>query len=380
MILTRFIPIRENILTKSESIITYASLEVFEKDIISGQAMDHKQSYYLEPAKAILFMKNYLLTISLLIATSASLAQYHLSSLEPGSRLQYGIGGKLCVEVQKHGIHIRLGATAGIATPFLDKILYPTANLEWQFYEGGLGTWSGSGENKSKLTSDITASLQCTVGAWYQPDKLDGYKLSQRNEPLYYFTDLVQPSLQNPYMLSATVGTNLVFSFDNDKSRFQQVGFIGLHVEHFQFCYYNDGGGLQNLGIGDGEDRYYTGGGLLSLTLPNNLAVNTFTVSYHKYSGYTPKAFDLSSSINLSYVNYTNSDQQYYNKSFWNFSISSSKNGLAGFVRINNPYNRSDFQNTIHYSFGYSYHHIPYPRYYSYGLSYFNLYQQQGTR
>jgi len=326
-------------------------------------------------------MKILILIAGLLLSVTLCSAQYHVSSLQPGNRVQLGVSGKLSLEVQRHGVHVRFGATGGVGAPVAGSLLYPAANLEWQVYEGGLGTWSGSHRSKSNFTSDLVGSLQCTIGGWYQPNRLGAYALSQRNEPLYYFTDQVQPALQNPYLASFTVGTNFVYSFDPDRyHHWQRVGFIALHGEHVQFSYYNDGGGFQSIGIGDGEDRYYTGGGMLSLTLPNRFAVNTLTASYHKFSGFTPKAFALSSGANLSFVNYTDTVQQYYNKSYWNFAVAGARSGLSGFFRINNAYNRSDFQNTIHYSFGYSYHHIPYPRYYSFGVSYFNVYQQTGTQ
>lgn len=311
-----------------------------------------------------------LTAVTFILLTNSASSQNHLSSTE-SHRWQFGIGAKATLEIQRSGVQARLGLNTGVARPIVSNIIYPAAHLEWELYQGGLGTMSGSEQNKSNFSGDLIGSVLVTSGGWYRGGQLDPQQMVIRNQPLYYFTDMVQPVLQNPYRYSFSIGTNYVIPFDGQKHA-QQVGFIDFHLENFQLGYYNDGGGFQGIGIGDGNDRYYTGGGLISLTLPTCNYINTFIASYHKFSGFSPNAFELSSALSLSFVNYTNPDQQYYNKSYWNFSISNVKTGLYAFARINNTYNRLDFQNTIHYSFSYSYHQIPYPRYWSYGISYFN--------
>lgn len=191
---------------------------------------------------------------------------------------------------------------------------------------------------------------------------------------------MAQPSLLNPYKGSLSIGTNLILALDGDKEPWQQVGYINLHAWYFQLGYYNDGGGMQKAFLGDGEDRYYTGGGFIAVTLPENNVVNTVTASYHKFTGYTLDAFDITNSLNIANVYYKKVKQQYYNRSYWNFSVGSARYGLSAFYQFNNPLNRRDFQNLIHYIGYYGYHQIPYPRYQSFGVTYFQSRHQINAR
>jgi hypothetical protein len=316
-------------------------------------------------------------------------SQYHLSGSRYNSTIQTGIAAKLTIEVQKGALHPRLGLDAGLGLPLITGHVMPAFHLEYELYYGGLGTRSGWMSSKNNLTSDIIASAMLTAGIKDRQYPMNLRDISNRNQPLYYFTDQVQPALQNPFNTSVSFGTNFVWPLDPNKRvhQYQRVGYVNLHITRFQLGYYNDGGGLETLFLpiktmflGDGKDRYYTGGGFISLTLPSNYQINTLTASYHKFSGYYPEAFENTNEMNLSFVNYKDTTQQYYNKSYWNISIGSTRTGLSAFLRIDNPYNRGDFQNTIHYVMSDGYHQIPYPRYYSWGVSYFNLTQKTGTK
>jgi hypothetical protein len=318
--------------------------------------------------------------MALLVIGSAAHAQYDLSPTKPNTKFQTGISAKATIEFQKSIPNLRLGINAGIASPVLSNILYPAVNLEWQIYYRGLGTTSGSPLKRSNLTTDLMASAMMTGGINYRFNKLTDEQLSHRNQPLYYFTDLAQPALQNPYRYSMSVGTNFLIALDPHKKRIQQIGYVNLHVSAFQFNYYNDGGGFQSICIGDGEDRYFTGGGFAAVNLDNRQQINQMIISYHKFSGFTPESFDLAGDMDLSFVSYANPNEAYYNKSYWNFAISNVSNGFTGFFRINNPYNQVDFQNTIHYTGNDAYHQIPYPKYYSIGGSFFKSTTQIGTK
>ncbi|TWV95122.1 hypothetical protein [Chitinophaga pinensis] len=304
----------------------------------------------------------FILTPILLLYSTLLAAQFHETTRNSHSDFQFGVSAKATLELKRKEPHLRLAISSGIGHPLRNYSFYPALNVEWQLYYGGFGTMSGS-QKKDKYTgSEIIGSLMLTTGS--------GYRRQPSYAPLYYLTDMAQPSLLNPYHnFSFSIARNVVIPLDG--KALQVVGYLNVHYRYFQLGYYNDGGGLQKVLLGDGEDRYYTGGGFIAVTLPRSNVINTFTASYHKYTGFSANAFDISNEMNIGNVYYKNPEEQYYNRSFWNFSAGSTKYGLSAFCQLNNPMYRADFQNIIHYIGNYGYHQIPYPRYKSFGLTYF---------
>jgi hypothetical protein len=315
-----------------------------------------------------------------LLPTAKAAAQYEVGSRRQHSTVQWGASLKASLELLRGLPNFRLAAVAGLGAPVFDRVAYPSLHLEGQLYGGGLGTHTGQGLKNYHATADFILAASVTSGVAYRVRRLTDDQLARRYQPLYYFTELALPPLQNPYAASVSVGTNFLLATDVHKSRWQQIGFFGIHGEWRhrgqywggQFNYYNDGGGTQALGIGDGRDRYYTGGGLLAFNAPVTQKLNTFTASYHKFSGFYPNAFELASALNLGYVPYRDSAQEHYNRSYYNFSVGSVSQGAEAFARINNPFNRFDFQNSIHYVGNFAYHQIHYPRHWSVGAAYYN--------
>jgi len=331
-------------------------------------------------------MKRFVFEPSVLLAALAILMMgnpvfsQNRFSLGEGSGVQVGISAKGSVEFLEGIPQFRLGINAGVGSAVLSNAVYPSLNLEWQVYYRGLGTRSSTPKSRHDLTSDIILAGTLTGGINYQLDGISLQKAAWRNKPLYYFTEFVQPALQNPFRYSLSIGSNILLAMDPGKKKFQRIGFINAHVGTFQFNYYNDGGGFQSVGIGDGEDRYFTGGGFAAVNLDGRKDLNQFSLSYHKFSGFYPGAFDLASDMDLTFVNYKNPDEAYYNKSFWSLSVGNVTKGWSGFIRSNNIYNRIDFQNFIHYSGTDAYHQIPYPRYFSVGGSYSGLNTKIGNK
>ncbi|NSL90978.1 hypothetical protein ECE50_029405 [Chitinophaga sp. Mgbs1] len=295
------------------------------------------------------------------------MAQYHQRQVVAINDFQYGVAGKAIMELKRREPHLRLSVSTGIGCPVAGNGLYPALNMEWQIYYGGLGTKSGS-QQKDLFSSDIIWSAMLTAGT--------GYSRNPDYVPLYYFTDLSQPPLINPYQgVSASVGVNAVLAMDRGKSRWQRIAYVNAHWRYVQLGYYNDGGALLKY-WGDKADRYYTGGGFLAVTIPEQNTINTFTASYHKFTGYTGCAFEITNEINGANVYYRKVEQQYYNRSYWNVSVGSARYGVSAFYQYNNPIHRWDFQNFIHYIGNFGYHQIPYPQYQSFGLTYFNSFHQ----
>lgn len=261
---------------------------------------------------------------------------------------------------------LRLAGNAGVGAVFLDSWIYPTINQEFEFYNGGFGS-SNRKDYYGGFCLDAITSLTVTMG-W--PNRfVQTEALANRNIPLYYFADFIHPALQNPFDYSGSVGTNLIFTTDAHKKS-QRIGFINLHASRFQFCYYNDGGPpMSQTYLGDRSDRYYTGGGVIAVDLPQNTALSSISLSYHKFTGYTRNAFELSNQLYLSYMNYHDESQKFYNKSLWSFSVANRQTGLGVSLKSYNVV-RLDMQAYIHSAIFNTFHIVPYPSWFAYDVNY----------
>ncbi|MBL7886933.1 MAG: hypothetical protein JNJ52_09310 [Flavobacterium sp.] len=282
------------------------------------------------------------------------------------NQTQYGATLKAKMEFSPNSkneplLNFRVSSCLGIASRWMADELYPSVNAELQLYNGGLG--SRTLPDNRYFTFDGIVAFTLTAGHLH--DNFGTAMASiNRNIPLRYFADFAIPSLQNPYNYSISLGTNLVFTTDGGR-RSQRLGFLNLNHSGLQLSYYNDGTPFQHFFLGDGKDRYYTGGGVLSY---NNGYGNydqfrsySFEASYHKFSGYNQNSFELSNSINASNVDYKNTDQRYYNKSLWKFNVQSN-NTYNGFGLAASAYNsvRFDGQHLIHWLINNSFHIVPY--------------------
>jgi len=273
-------------------------------------------------------MRNYLkIALLLLWATIARAQQRETFG---NNNFQYGFSfkGKLEIGLKKNSppFYFRLSANAGIGSEWIYEGIYPTFHTEMQLYNGGIGSRKGK-NNKTVTSFDVIFAFTVTGGVRNHFQRKYADLLQYRNVPLYYFADFVNPALQNPYGNSLSLGTNIIFAAGREM---QRVGFLNLHpYEPIQLSYYNDGTPFGIMGLGDGKDRYYTGGGVLSYHAPLYTAVNQFEASYHKFTGFTLNAFELSNEMNLSYVYYDDQTQSDYNKSRWSFGLANVDKGFG---------------------------------------------------
>jgi hypothetical protein len=302
------------------------------------------------------------LLIALFFATSIGYSQWE-SLID---QTQYGATLKAKIEFSTKSkneplINFRLSSCMGIASRWLADELYPSVNAELQLYNGGLG--SRSLPKSRYFTFDGIVAFTLTAGHLHA--NYDNERATiNRAVPLRYFADFALPALQNPYNYSISLGTNLVFTTDCGRMT-QRLGFLNLNHSGVQLSYYNDGTPFQHFFLGDGRDRYYTGGGVLSYNNGfgnyDQLRSYSFEASYHKFSGYNQNSFELSNSINASNVDYKNTDQKFYNKSLWKFNAQSNDTN-HGFGMALSAYNsvRFDGQHLIHWLIDNSYHIVPY--------------------
>jgi hypothetical protein len=262
---------------------------------------------------------------------------------------QYGFSAKLLMEIPMSKAFrpiFNFSISGGVGSNFAVAEVHPSVNVEVLFYNGGLG--SAKPRNKTPtFIVDIIAAFTVTGGLKNLAYGSDAYSYVNRNIPLYYFSNFGNPSLQNPFNSSLSLGTNLIWSFDRNKA-FQRVGFLNIHVDRFQVSYYNDGGFLMwQLNLGDRRDRFYTGGAVISYHGSPVDPINFAEVAYHKFTGHSRNAFEASNELDLSFVNYKDPRQQFYNRSMLHFSIGNPHDGWGANVRYYND-TVSDFQHVIH--------------------------------
>jgi Bacterial toxin 23 len=133
-------------------------------------------------------------------------------------------------------------------------------NIAANFYNSGLGTPHGTTGQFSAQT-DLIVSPSITWGNG------TGNPL-----PLNTFNNNTSTGVTNSFQGSATVASNFVFNSDN---RNQRVAYIGGKTGDVGFNFYND----ILPGLGDGDDRWWTGGFSFQLAIPKegNLALGTDT-------------------------------------------------------------------------------------------------------
>lgn len=120
-------------------------------------------------------------------------------------------------------------------------------NAAVNFYNGGIGSLP----NSNRFHFDNVLSAGVTVGTG-KADPMSIY-------PLHLDSGT---GLTDRFKYSGTIGTNMIF---NNNGRNQHVGFTQLRAWDVSLQFYNDFGGFQKIGIADGYDRWWTGGGNLTI-------------------------------------------------------------------------------------------------------------------
>ncbi|KIX21665.1 hypothetical protein SY27_08210 [Flavobacterium sp. 316] len=145
-----------------------------------------------------------------------------------------------------------MSGTAGVGVSKKFDFVTPGINLGVNFYNGGLGSLP----NSSNFNIDTVITAKLTAGG------------GKGNPMTIYPLHLNSGSgLEDHYKYSATLGTNFIF---NNNNRNQQVGFLQVRAYDFSFQTYNDFQGFKKIGISDGYDRWWTGGGNLTFGAKNS--------------------------------------------------------------------------------------------------------------
>lgn len=274
---------------------------------------------------------------------------------------QEGVAVKAVLEIaERSKLTYRLGLSGGVGSYIAGNGLYGSLHGDIMIYSNGFGSPKLSNGYKAW---EIDLVLSGTVIAGFQNrlSTKSSVGPGKRNDPLYYFANFTRPPLQSPFNYSLSLGSNLVFN-PRHKHPFQQVGFANMHAGPFQFSYFNDGTPFQRIILGDGKDRYYTGGGIITISLPATNLIDLFELSYHKYSGYVPGAFETANMLDLSFVNYSDNFENFYNKSMVSFNAASTTHHFQFGVSMLNQ-TRNDIQHRIHQQIFNAFHRVPHKSY-----------------
>lgn len=157
---------------------------------------------------------------------------------------------------------------------------------------------------------------------------------------------------------AALLSTNFIF---NNKKRHQIVGSLNATLGNFSINYYNDGTPFQWLGLSDGFDRYWTGGG--GFMLHNKEGYNTAELSFDQFTGYVPLLYEVSGLLGINvplYDNEQDKNTRYnFNTSAYQLRVNAGKNfsfhvGAIGSLEYNEKY--WGVQDIIHLKLKYPFH------------------------
>lgn len=279
-----------------------------------------------------------------------------LQAQEPIEDLRLGFGINITGEIQSTArINFRVAATGGVANyvPIAtnDFGILPSVHIGVLFYNKGI---LGSNLNNDYYRTtffDFFANATLTSG--FQNNTTTS-QLENRFVPLYHFSDFVANPLQNTFDYSFSLGSNWLINPDKNRAS-QTVGFFNLHLaRRAQLSYYNDGGPILSY-FGDREDRFYTGGLVISGHFNEASYIGLVELSFHKFTGWQQYAVDAANKLQLDHIPYLNEDAFGFNQQQWKLSMTSFRQGYTGYVTLYD-FNGFDLQDFIHFTTDFPYH------------------------
>ncbi len=270
---------------------------------------------------------------------------------------QYGIALKATVDLNgasNYGKYsnFNLALIGGIgAHPFKSKFIYPSIHSGFLLYNRGDLISSYDESFLGSTTIDFLANFTLSGGYFYHTQNFD-----KRFVPLYHFSDFTPNPLLNPFQHSISLGTNIIYSPKNRIEQPQRVGMVNIMFDRrFQFSTYNDGSFFKKyLGLADGLDRYFTGGGMFAYHLDNPIGFNLIELSFHKFTGHEKYAFEVANQLQLDFIPYKEEKTYYYNKNRLRLSVSNTVKNFGIHLTAHNT--DMDFQDGIHFKGNYTYH------------------------
>jgi Bacterial toxin 23 len=223
----------------------------------------------------------------------------------------------------------------GIGVPYYDSFISDSTYIR-----------EGSRPQFRKVQFDWINSISVTYGLCGSPS--NAYRQVVR--PIFPMAATIPTALRTNYYGLINVGTNFII---NSNGRSQQTGFVGLGYDRVYLSYYNDGTPFQYVFLGDGRDRWWTGGGYVMIGSETVSATswpdkqgNMYIVGFDKFTGYSLKSFEIANKLFLKYVPYAQGFEKVLNQSRF-YGMFRNRNQLSLFFSLNDiP--KLDIQNMIH--------------------------------
>ncbi|WP_010136528.1 hypothetical protein [Ochrovirga pacifica] len=228
-----------------------------------------------------------------------------------------------------------------------------------EIFRGGLAS-SVLDTEKGKFIFEIRNSLMVLSG-FHASNKVSG-------KPVFVGLGNNYNSLLDPLDYSLSLGTTFVNGIGHNRN--QQVGIGSISVLNFRLAYYNDGPPYKKIGLGDGYDRYWSGGGSLGLYFKDDHAFFTdYVIRYDNYTGYQSNLYETVDLLKLDNIIYKNKKQQFYNQGRIQYQLNI-KNQIRVHYSFYQPY-YWDIQKWIHYNMSHNpFHPRPKPRTKTFGVDY----------
>lgn len=213
-------------------------------------------------------------------------------------------------------------------------------NFNVTLYSGYLGsklTKMNAINNNKKFISIINFYSSGTFFVIRNFDnKYYNYERIKEFRPINQIVNSIQSI---PYKYSGSIATSFIFTNNN----FQRVGSINFRIGDIALGYFNDGppfDGWIGACTGDGEDRWFTGGGYIEYSDNRN----SYYWYFERFTGYNPFAFKVSNLLMLTNTIYSK-DEELYNLGSTGIGIKS-KSFQASINLLGND--KIDIQNLIH--------------------------------
>jgi hypothetical protein len=221
----------------------------------------------------------------------------------------------------------------GIGAPYFESFLQDSIYLT-----------EGSKPQFKKVQVDWINSLSASYGLIGGND----YRTVWR--PIYPMAATIPTAIKNDDYATINIGTNFII---NNNGRSQQTGFAGIGYDRVYISYYNDGPPFHWFLLGDGKDRWWTGGGYVMLgsetmghsSWPDRVG-NLYYAGFDKFTGYSLKSFEIANKLFLKYVPYAAGHEKVLNQSRI-YVMFKSRNQYSAFWSLND-FPKTDFQNKIH--------------------------------
>ncbi|MFT3701399.1 MAG: hypothetical protein QM802_03475 [Agriterribacter sp.] len=220
------------------------------------------------------------------------------------------------------------------------------------------------GPSVSIYTKTIGANLNPLVGDW-QADFINTFSIGALWGKLQAYNKYMRTMHNGDYYNLAVdrqgagiLSTNFIL---NNHHRNQVVGTLNALFDNVSIYYYNDGTPFNWIGLGDNFDRYWTGGG--GVTVHTRQNYNRVEFSFDQFTGYIPLLYEASGLLGINiplYDEHSKKKAYNFNTSAYHLRVNTDRNfgfnaGVIGSL-IDNNQRHYGIQDAIHMTLKYPLH------------------------